>query len=52
MENYSKKEKNEIGKDEIKNLFKKFGNKCQSIIDKLIDNNNLIDTDNMYEIMI
>ena len=52
LENYSKKEKNEIGKDEIKNLFKKFGNKCQSIIDKLIDNNNLIDTDNMYEIMI
>ena len=44
LENYFKKQnKNLIGKNEIKNLFKKFGNNKDKIITKLIDENKLID---------
>ena len=53
LENYNKRQnKNEIGKNEIKNLFKKFGNNKESIINKLIDENKLIDNDTNYEIML
>ena len=53
LENYFKKQnKNLIGKNEIKNLFKKFGNNKDKIITKLIDENKLIETDSAYEIML
>ena len=44
--------KNEIGYKEINNLFKKFGNKKDDIIRKLIDENKLVETDVGYEIII
>ena len=51
LENYNRRyNKSEIGRNEIVNLFKKFGNKNQ-IIDRLIDENKLIETDGGYEIM-
>ena len=53
LENYNRKQnKNEIGSNEIKNLFKKFGNKKDDIIKKLIDENKLIETDNGYEMIV
>ena len=52
LENYVKKEnKNDIGQDAIMELFKKFGDKKKDIINKLIDNNKLVDNDGTYEIM-
>ena len=53
LENYSKKNhKNEIGNDDINNLFKNFGNKIKDIINKLINENKLIETDTGYEILV
>ena len=52
LENYVKKEnKTDINHNEIMNLFKKFGDKAKDIINKLIDNNKLVDNDGTYEIM-
>lgn len=52
LENYVKKEnKNDISQNDIYNLFKKFGDKTKDIINKLIDNNKLVDNDGNYEIM-
>ena len=52
LENYNRREnKNEIGYEEINNLFKKFGNKKDDIIRKLVDENKLIETDDGYEII-
>ena len=52
LDNYAKKNhKNEISYVNINNLLKKFGNNLGSIIDKLINNNKLIDSDGVYEIM-
>ena len=52
LESYHKKgNKNEIGANEIKTLFKKFGNNKDNIIRKLIDENKLIESDIGYEIM-
>ena len=50
--NYAKKQnKNDISYPQINNLFKKFGQKQGDIINKLINNNKLIDTDEGYEIV-
>ncbi len=50
--NYAKKwNKNDISYPQINNLFKKFGQKQGDIINKLINNNKLIDTDEGYEIV-
>ena len=52
LEKYVKKEnKNDISQNDINNLFKKFGDKTKDIINKLIDNNKLVDNDGIYEIM-
>ena len=52
LENFVKKEnKNEISQDAIMNLFNKFGDNKKDIINKLIDNNKLVDNDGIYEIM-
>ncbi len=52
LENYVKKEsKTDISENAIMNLFKKFGDKAKDIINKLIDNNKLVDNDGTYEIM-
>ena len=52
LENYNRREnKNEIGNNEINNLFKKFGKKKDDIIRKLVDENKLIETDAGYEII-
>ena len=52
LENYNRKvNKNEIGTNDIKNLFKKFGNKRDDIIRRLIDDNKMIEIDSGYEIM-
>ena len=52
LSNYAKKwNKNDISYPQINNLFKKFGNKQKDIINKLIINNKLIDTDEGYEIL-
>ena len=52
LENYYRREKkNEIGKNEIRNIFRKYGNNKEEIINILIDNNKLIETDTGYEIM-
>ena len=52
LENYYKREKkNEIGKDEIRNMFRKYGNIKEEIINRLIDDNKLIEIDTGYEIM-
>ena len=53
LENYSKKNnKNEIGNNQINNLFKNFGNRIKDIINKLINDNKLIETDTGYEILV
>ena len=52
LENYVKKEnKNDISHGAIIDLFKKFGDKSKDIINKLIDNNKLVDNDGTYEII-
>ena len=52
LENYVKKEnKNDISQNDINNLFKKFGYKNKDIINKLIDDNKLVDNNGIYEIM-
>ena len=52
LENYYRREKkNEIGKNEIRNMFRKYGNSKEEVINRLIDNNKLIETDTGYEIM-
>ena len=52
LEKYVKKEnRNDISQNDINNLFKKFGDKTKDIINKLIDNNKLVDNDGNYEIM-
>ena len=52
LENYYRREKkNEIGKNEIRNIFRKYGNSKEEVINRLIDNNKLIETDTGYEIM-
>ena len=53
LENYVKKNnKNEIESGQMNNLFKKFGNRTTDIINMLINDNKLIETDEGYEIMI
>ena len=53
LENYSKRNnKNEIGTIQINNLFKNFGNKAKDIINRLINDNKLIETDAGYEILV
>ena len=52
LENFKKKlNKNKIAKNDINNLFKSFGNNRDNIIKKLIEENNLIEIDGIYEIM-
>ena len=52
LEKYVKKEnKNDISQNDIMNLLSKFGDKRKNIINKLIDNNKLVDNDGAYEIM-
>ena len=52
LENYTRKSnKNTITYAHINNIFKNFGKKTPDIINKLITNNKLIDTDEGYEIM-
>ena len=52
LDNYAKKyHKNEISYVNINNLLKNFGKNLGNIINKLINNNKLIDTDGGYEIM-
>ena len=52
LDNYAKKNrKNDISHANINNLLKKFGKNLGNIIDKLINNNKLIETDSGYEIM-
>ena len=52
LENYVKKSnKNDITQEAIMNMFLKFGDKRKDIINKLIDNNKLVDNDGTYEIM-
>ena len=53
LENYRKKNnKNIIEYNQMNNLLKNFGNKIKDVINSLINDNQLIDTDNGYEIMI
>ena len=53
LENYAKKNnKNEIGSVQINSLFKNFGNRAKDIINKLINDNKLIETDAGYEILV
>ena len=53
LENYTKKNnKNEIGSIQINNLFRNFGNKIKDIINRLINDNKLIETDVGYEILV
>ena len=53
LEHYNRREnKNEIDKNEMNNLFRKYGNKKEEIINRLIDENKLIETDTGYEIML
>ena len=52
LDNYSKGGRNEISKNDIQNMFKKFGKNKDIIIQKLIDDNKLIDNDAGYEILI
>lgn len=52
LEKYSKKEStNQISKEELENLFKKFGSKAEDIINKLIGDNQLIESEGGYEIL-
>ena len=51
LDNYIKRGKNELKKNEIQNIFKKFGNRADKIIKQLIDENKLIDNDGVYEIL-
>lgn len=53
LENYTKRNnKNEIGAIQINNLFKNFGNRAKDIINRLINDNKLIETDAGYEILV
>ena len=53
LENYAKRNnKNEIGSIQINNLFRNFGNKAKDIINRLINDNKLIETDAGYEILV
>ena len=47
-----KNNKNEIENNQINSLFKNFGNKIKDVINNLINDNKLIETDGGYEIMI
>ena len=52
LDNYAKKNnRNDISYANINNLFKNFGKRLNNVINKLINNNKLIDTDGGYEIM-
>ena len=52
LDNYAKKHnRNDISYVNINNLLKNFGKNLGNIINKLINNNKLIDTDGGYEIM-
>jgi hypothetical protein len=52
LDNYVKKHNNnEISHSNIKNLFKNFGKRLNEVVNMLINNNKLIDTDRGYEIM-
>ena len=52
LDNYVKKHNNnEISHSNIKNLFKNFGKRLNEVVNILINNNKLIDTDRGYEIM-
>ena len=53
LENYTKRNnKNEIGAIQINSLFKNFGNRVKDIINRLINDNKLIETDAGYEILV
>jgi hypothetical protein len=53
LENYRRKNNtNEIENKAIYILFKNFGNKIKDVINNLINDNKLIETDNGYEIMV
>jgi len=43
--------KSDISHNELMNLFRKFGDKSKEIINKMIDNNKLVDNDGNYEII-
>lgn len=49
LNNYAKKD-NMIKEGKLEDLFRKFGSKIKDIINKLIDNNKLIENDGEYEI--
>ena len=51
LNNYAKKE-NIIREGKLEELFRKFGSRSKDIINKLIDNNKLIESDGTYEIII
>lgn len=50
LNNYAKKE-NIIKEGKLEELFRKFGSRSRDIINKLIDNNKLIESDGAYEII-
>ena len=47
-----KKKENMIKLGKLEELFRKFGPRSKDIINKLIDNNKIIETDGAYEIII
>ena len=51
LKRYAEKD-NMIKEGKLVELLKKFGSRSKDIINKLIDNNILIDTDGTYEILI
>ena len=51
LNNYAKKDSS-IKEGKLEELFRKFGTKSKDIINKLIDNNKLIESDGNYEIII
>ena len=50
LNNYAKKD-SQINAGKLEELFRKFGNKSKDIINKLVQENKLIDNDDFYEII-
>ena len=51
LESYARRNRNEISVGQINGLMKKFGKKSEEIINRLINDNKLIETDGGYEII-
>lgn len=52
LDNYARRNKNEISIGQMNGLMKKFGKKAGEIINRLINENKIIETDGGYEILI